>query len=916
MGGSSKLAGTHPIGEDSIFYNAGFKSYDITRCKDKVGSWFAWVERNRRLMRRVEISIKVLKWLVTVFIEASKVQRRTVKRWNMKDHFAEFYCTLKYNESGRYINFIALQGQNKSVIITPESTFKGGWGNIAHKIAGFIYEPDETQGITVKDNKQLHRSYKEALFRDRWVTEATEKAEIQSTTNRVRITGGKSQAEKDLLNRCLSAIEVRVYAMNDGHFMFELPSRLAAEHVLLGQWTWKKMKLELEWWKPTTGCWPTEVRRDWVWIRLLGLPMNLWSQKVFKEIGNLCGGYIEMEKETSLKNHLHWARIKVKGDGKRIPREVEITCNDFTYTISVWREAPVTVKFSEKRREEKGKYPVVSTQDQLLQITKEVITAKKVDGHVGSSREGSLMQTKTRSKESGPKFGPILLDPIAGEKARAQPLQILSEDIFNIEITANQMKENKAQSQITPWNRDDGELEVARHMVDTPGKNKEELGEKSTTIMVQSFAEENTNGGAEDVIPLGCEERAKKLLMKIDSNKRETMALEVKGGICPSGINEFKHCFLECEGTELWEEKTKLEGEIANIVKEIWGSRWADYVQLASGTRGGILIMWDKRIWEGEASSVGAYSVSCCFSGKNQDFKWHLTGVYAPNDRWEVGATRGLFTGPWVLCGDFNTVRYPSEKFNCSQISRSMTDLSEFIEDMELIDLDLAGGEFTWRKGERHSTAARLDRFMISEDWDTKFRNIKQSILQRIVSDHSPLMLQCGEWGSTKSYFKFKNWWLTTEAKLRALKEKLKEWSKISQGNLKQQKQLVLNQLADIVRIQDQRFWTLTTELEEIVKNEETAWRQRSRAVWLRQGDMNTNFFHKVANSHRRVNTIDKIKVREELLTEPAEIQREITEYYENLYSEIEDWRPELEMRECPMIDEDENNQLMAPFEA
>lgn len=114
---------------------------------------------------------------------------------------------------------------------------------------------------------------------------------------------------------------------------------------------------------------------------------------------------------------------------------------------------------------------------------------------------------------------------------------------------------------------------------------------------------------------------------------------------------------------------------------------------------------------------------------------------------WEVGAARGLFTGPWVLCEDLNTVRYPSEKF-------------------------------------------------------------KLSTLQRIVSDHSALMLQCGEWGSTKSYFKFENWWLTTEgfndrvkgwlgsfhfqgepdfvpvAKLRALKEKLKEWSKTSQGKI------------------------------------------------------------------------------------------------------------------------------------
>lgn len=75
--------------------------------------------------------------------------------------------------------------------------------------------------------------------------------------------------------------------------------------------------------------------------QLQGLPMNIWSQKVFKEIGNLCGGYIQTE-ETFLKNHLHWARIKVQGDSKQIPREVEITCYSFTYTIPVWCEAPVT----------------------------------------------------------------------------------------------------------------------------------------------------------------------------------------------------------------------------------------------------------------------------------------------------------------------------------------------------------------------------------------------------------------------------------------------------------------------------------------------------------------------------------------------------------------------------------------------
>lgn len=39
----------------------------------------------------------------------------------------------------------------------------------------------------------------------------------------------------------------------------------------------------------------------------------------------------------------------------------------------------------------------------------------------------------------------------------------------------------------------------------------------------------------------------------------------------------------------------------------------------------------------------------------------------------------GLVSGPWVLCGDFNTVRCPSEMENYSRINKSMTDFSNFI---------------------------------------------------------------------------------------------------------------------------------------------------------------------------------------------------------------------------------------------
>ena len=72
---------------------------------------------------------------------------------------------------------------------------------------------------------------------------------------------------------------------------------------------------------------------------------------------------------------------------------------------------------------------------------------------------------------------------------------------------------------------------------------------------------------------------------------------------------------------------------------------------------------------------------------------------------------------------------------------------------------------------------------------------------------------------------------------------------------------------------------------------EETSWRQKSREVWLKEGDRNTNFFHKMANTHRRRNFLSKVKINGAWLIEEADIKAGIVQAFQALLSESEDWR-------------------------
>ena len=127
--------------------------------------------------------------------------------------------------------------------------------------------------------------------------------------------------------------------------------------VSLGSRVMGGFHLGLEYWNPKTGCWVEEEIEKEVWVKILGLPISLWSLVILKKIGEECGGFVEIDEWTRTMGEIQWARLLVKTRGDFRPSVLEIEVEEEVYTLALWWEIRPVVRriFSEaenRRRNE------------------------------------------------------------------------------------------------------------------------------------------------------------------------------------------------------------------------------------------------------------------------------------------------------------------------------------------------------------------------------------------------------------------------------------------------------------------------------------------------------------------------------------------------------------------------------------
>ena len=141
---------------------------------------------------------------------------------------------------------------------------------------------------------------------------------------------------------------------------------------------------------------------------------------------------------------------------------------------------------------------------------------------------------------------------------------------------------------------------------------------------------------------------------------------------------------------------------------------------------------WDKRVIEKDDEATGECVVSCKFRNVADCFKWVFSGVYGTSNDL---ARKFLWE---ELAGVHSWLSLPrgiAERKGATRISSGMGDFSEFISDHALIDFPLEGGSFTWSNNHTPPSMSRLDKFLVSPEWDGHFPCLSRRLLPRAVSD-------------------------------------------------------------------------------------------------------------------------------------------------------------------------------------
>nr|AAR01724.1 hypothetical protein [Oryza sativa Japonica Group] len=191
-----------------------------------------------------------------------------------------------------------------------------------------------------------------------------------------------------------------------------------------------------------------------------------------------------------------------------------------------------------------------------------------------------------------------------------------------------------------------------------------------------------------------------------------------------------------------------------------------------SGRSGGLLLGINLLNFDVGLIDEGDFYVKFHLCNRADKFKWALVLVYglAQNENKdkflaELVNMCSRETLPILIGGDFNILRSPNEKSNSNFDDRWPFLFNAIIDGLCLMELQMSGRNFTWANNLANPTYEKLDRVLMSTEWEHNFPLASVVALNRDISNHTPLLLNTNSSSQSNAQpcFKFELGWLLRE---------------------------------------------------------------------------------------------------------------------------------------------------------
>ncbi|XP_074288047.1 uncharacterized protein LOC141613204 [Silene latifolia] len=317
----------------------------------------------------------------------------------------------------------------------------------------------------------------------------------------------------------------------------------------------------------------------------------------------------------------------------------------------------------------------------------------------------------------------------------------------------------------------------------------------------------------------------------------------------------------------------------------------------AEGFSGGIWIFWRPEEVSVKPLIHNSQHITVEI-GRVGEIPWYYTAVYASPETtkkellWkDLEDFARTHNRPWLVMGDFNDTRFIHERSGDSEcMRRRCNKFNAWFETNNWIDLDYSGPNHTWSRGHSADSRkwARLDRAICNSSWRVMFAEGSIRHLVANQSDHCPIIVNTNGFAPIPGIlrpFRFQAAWMchakfsefvannwNNELPLISFiynfAEKLQTWNKVVFRNIFERKRSLERRFLGIQRKLSSGgpdyLWKfeqkLRGQLDEVLREEELLWFQKSRMEAICDGDRNTRLFHLSTVIRRKHNRIEALQ--------------------------------------------------------